>query len=48
MAPAGNGKSRLTAAFSYIQSHWGLASSGLTKAYEIKASTMVREGRPES
>jgi len=30
-----NGKSRLMAALSYIQALWGLASSGLTKAYEL-------------
>jgi hypothetical protein len=42
-----NGKSRLTAAFSYIQSLWGLASSGRTKAYEIKDSGMSLESQAE-
>lgn len=42
-----NGKSRLTAAFSYFQSLWGLASSGRTKAYENKVITMAREDQSE-
>src|ERR1035438_4045531 len=42
-----NGKGRPRAAFSYIQSLWGLASSGRTKAYEIKDSSMTLEGQSE-